>query len=355
MTRLMKRIARFLLALPLFLAGVGAILSGVEAAMYNASAASKLLGNRPEAVEALKGNGENMPFSFAVVGDTRGTETSERLLEAVASEKEVRFIVHVGDFVKNPDIWNHNFFRAEYGEDMPRQVPMFLVAGNHDLCRTGEHRSVSRERLVGPERFDELYGTRKFCFSYANSFFIISDIDDAGNEYLDFLEGALRDNRDKHEHVFVFLHIPPRNLSHEIDSRELPQQDRLLALLKQYRVTRAFFGDFHGYWRGQMEETTVLITGGGGSELAGDETYGFYHLLVVTVDGAMITERIITRPPTLDVEDHLEEFCYVRVFPLFGTSPWFYRVAGAALIAGGIMLLFFTRRRKRGAPSAVAP
>ncbi|RKY24635.1 MAG: hypothetical protein DRP79_07515 [Planctomycetota bacterium] len=336
MLKILKTIAVLLPVVVLVVIGAGALWAGHFAAGYNATYPNVMLGNRQEMVNQLKANGETIPFSFAVVGDTRCSETGERLLDDAAGEKDVRFVVHLGDFVRNPDIWEHRFFQVEMHEEISEPLPMFLVAGNHDLCFEAAHRSVPTDRLVGPKEFDELYGARKLHFTYADTLFILSDIDPSGDEYIAYIERALREKRSACRYVFVFLHIPPRSLSTEIDSRKLPQQHKLLALLKQYKVDRAFFGDFHGYWRGQVEGVNVLVTGGGGAHLAGDKTYGFHHLLVITVNDGMITERIITGQAETGWEDRIECFCFVQVFPRLGGSAWVYYALGGVMILAGI-------------------
>lgn len=352
MLRILKILALLVPVAAFALLSVGAIWMGLFASEYNSSPSKIMLGNRPEMVRWLKSQGESKPFSFAVIGDTRGTETGERLLQTAAQDRDVCFAVHVGDFARNPDIWQHRFFQTETNEEMPRNMPMFLVPGNHDLCLDPAHRSVPSDRIVGPREFDGMYGARKIDFIYADCLFIISDIDETGVEYLAYLARVLSEKRAECRHAFVFMHIPPNHLSKDIDCRDLPQQDRLLALLKEHNVDRAFFGDFHGYWRGDIQGVHVIVTGGGGSHLAGDTTYGFYHLLVITVDDGMITERIISIPAATDWEDRFEEYCYIYAFPALGTEPWKYYLLGGLASAAALLVAILSfygklRRKKR--------
>lgn len=334
------KIIRFLPAVILMGTGLCLVYVGTIASEYGSAHGKMMVGNRQEMVDRLKAGGEELPFSFAVIGDTNGTETGEQLLSAAESEGDIRFVVNLGDVVSEPDIWQHRYFQTESREYMRGDMPMFLVAGNHDIREDPAKAHLPRERVVRNKEYDEMYGTRKFSFVYSRCLFIISDFDDSGEKYIDYIERVLREKRGECEHAFVFLHVPPVQLRGTADTRVTPRKDELFRILKEYSVDTAFFGDFHGYWRGKVNDVSVAVTGGGGSRLQGDTAYGFHHLLVITVDKNGTSERIISIPTAHDLDDKVEKLCFTMVFPALGASPAMYYAVGAAVLLAGAAIAF---------------
>jgi hypothetical protein len=203
--------------------------------------------------------------------------------------------------------------------------------------------------MVGPKEYDEMYGARKFSFVYSRCLFIISDFDALNDKpYTAYIEGVLKEKRQECEHAFVFLHVPPIALRGAPESRTTPEKDELFRILKEYNVDTAFFGDFHGYWRGKVNGVDVVVTGGGGSRLQGDTTYGFHHLVVISVDKDGASERIISIPTVNSLEDKIEELCFRLLFPVFGVSQtMYYGVGGLIFLAGAGMGLMMIRARLR--------
>jgi hypothetical protein len=346
--RVLLRIVLFLPALLLAGAGLCIIYAGTIAAEYKGAHGNEMPGNRQEMVEGLKAEGEERPFSFAVIGDAKGSETGEELLSMAASESKMRFVVNLGDVVGDPDVWQHRYFQTECREIARGGLPMFLVPGNHDVCYVPSWSDVPRERMVGPKEYDEMYGARKFSFVYSRCLFIISDFDGSDEPYTHYIEGALREKRQECEHAFVFLHVPPIALRGAPESRTTPEKDELFRILKEYNVDTVFFGDFHGYWRGKVNGVDVVVTGGGGSRLQGDTTYGFHHLVVISVDKDGASERIISIPTVNSLEDKFEELCFTRLFPVFGTSRVvYYAIGGVIFLAGAAVLFMMVRARLR--------
>ena len=66
------------------------------------------IGNRASNVKALKEKG--FPFSFLVISDTHNSDRAEKLIRAALKGKDASFMIHVGDFVSGPGLWDHRFF-----------------------------------------------------------------------------------------------------------------------------------------------------------------------------------------------------------------------------------------------------
>ena len=71
-------------------------------------------------------------------------------------------------------------------------------------------------------------------------------------------------------------------------------RDRLEALFAKYKVNIVFAGHEHLYLRKVVNGIVHIITGGGGAPLyAEDKEGGFYHFVLVTVDGNEVTGKVI--------------------------------------------------------------
>ena len=72
------------------------------------------------------------------------------------------------------------------------------------------------------------------------------------------------------------------------------ERDRLEALMVQSRVTVFFAGHEHYYSRKTVNGIMHIISGGGGAPLyAIEEVGGFYHFIVVTVDGGRVSGEVV--------------------------------------------------------------
>jgi len=323
------------LLLTLALAGVSAFVIQLHRD-YSSIPQDHLIGNTSTSVAALKEKG--LPFSFLVIGDTQCNETVEVLVERALQKWNPSFMIFLGDFVKQPDIWFHRFFLTEMAVEMKPHFPVFLVPGNHDIYyppkkykKTEEN--VAPDRRVNLETYEALYGSRNFNFVFNNCLFIICGVDPRDRTgYLDKLRDTLgQKGRDK-QHIFVFIHYPPKGLADYIEA-SLPGEDEFFSLLEGYKDVTCFFGDFHGYWRGQRNGVNLIVTGGGGRlkefRLKGSQpNWGhFNHLLRVSVDQNRVGEELLTveMDPLLklmDLEDAFSEMIFLNILPLVQSRTW---------------------------------
>ncbi len=285
---------------------------------------------------ALKENG--LPFSFLVIGDTQCNETVEVLVERALQKWNPSFMVFLGDFVKKPDIWFHRFFLTEMAVEMKPHFPVFLVSGNHDIYyppkkykKTEEN--VAPDRRVNLDTYETLYGARSFNFVFNDCLFIICGVDPRDRTgYLNELRDTLRQRGRDKQHIFVFVHYPPKGLAEYIEA-SLPGEDEFFSLLQGYRDVTCFFGDFHGYWRGQRNGVNLIVTGGGGrlKEFrlkASQPNWGhFNHLLRVSVDQNKVSEELLTVEmgtflKLKDLEDAFSEMIFLKVFPVIQSCTW---------------------------------
>jgi len=299
-----------------------------------------LIGNRPSAVAALKER--SFPFSFLVIGDTSGSETAETLMEMALKKDKPSFMVILGDFVKKPDIWNHRFFLTEMTVEINPPFPVFLVSGNHDIDYTGSKIKGS-DRRVTPEIYESLYGARNFDFIFNDCLFIICGVDMRFPDfYLDYLRETLNHKGKGRKHIFVFIHYPPKGLAEHIEgSLPIPREEEFFTLLEDHKVTACFFGDYHGYWRGQRKGVNLIVSGGGGRLKRSQPEWGkFHHILKITVEPQKFVEEVITIQEQFELEDAFEEWVFTNIFPVLGTSAKVYYLifAGFAMVVGYSLL-----------------
>jgi len=305
-----------------------------------------LIGNKPSTIAALKEQG--FPFSFLAIGDTQGSERAETLIEMALEKKAPSFMVILGDFVKNPDLWNHRFFLTEMTTEIKSPFPVFLVSGNHDIDYTSKIKS--KERRVTPEVYESLYGARNFDFFFNQCLFIICGVDwNDPTRYLGYLRDTLSKKGGGKEHIFVFIHYPPKGLAEHIPG-SLPNEEDFLSLLETYRVTTCFFGHYHGYWRGQKKGINLIVSGGGGRlKSSQSEWGGFHHILRVNVEKNKITEEVMTMGEPWDLEDTFEEWIFIHLFPFIQSFVWMlYPVFLTLLIMSGFTFFNFLRTLRRG-------
>ena len=304
------------------------------------------IGNRPLSVLALKEEG--FPFSFLVIGDTSGRETAESLIERASEKGKSSFMVILGDFVKEPDIWKHRFFLTEMAVEMNPPFPVFLVSGNHDIDFNSKIRE--QKRRVTPEIYESFYGMGNFDFIFNQCLFIICGIDlKTPSRYLNFLQDTLRREGKGKRHIFVFIHTPPKGLADYIEP-SLPEEEKFFSVLESFPGTTCFFGDHHGYWRGQRKGVHLIVSGGGGRLKKSQPEWGkFHHILRITVDQDKISEEIITIPKEMGWEDRFEEQVFTHLFPALRHPIWeLYSVLVILLMASGFLSYKFLKNVLKG-------
>ena len=253
------------------------------------SETSKPLTQRLDKLKNIHGR-----FSFVVIGDTRSGGDNYSKLVKLAMQYKPDFMVNTGDMVSLPDktLWADFWKRSK-----PVTVPYFLIAGNHDVdAFMGEDLYKKEVKLPG----NKLY----YSFQAGDSLFVCLDSDIPGQTkkitdgQYEWLEREL--STSGFEHKFVFVHQPlypvkgkGRYYGESLD--EYPaERDRLAALFARDKVDIVFVGHEHLYLRTVVKGIVQIITGGGGAPLyAEDQEGGFYHFVLVTVNGKDVTGKVI--------------------------------------------------------------
>lgn len=244
------------------------------------------------ALEKLQGK-----FTFVVLGDNRSGDKEYSTLASMAMARHPNFIVNVGDQIETPgslDDW------AKFWElSKVVTVPYFLTVGNHDA-----HPNVPLSENTYKKQVDLPGNKLYYSFMAGNSLFIVLDsyLDDeeqkiTGKQY-EWLEGVLAQSTPKH--AFVFVHHPlyqeeGKGLHYGKGLDKYPsKRDKLQALLVKHKVTVVFAGHNHIYLRKTVDGIPHIITGGGGAPLhADDKNGGFFHFILMTVDGDKVNAEVV--------------------------------------------------------------
>jgi len=256
-------------------------------------------------------------FSFAVVGDTRGRGTFEKIVEKLKKEP-LAFMVLLGDCAREGTAGYHCYLRAEWAEEMKTPFPVFYVVGNHDVDE--EEFSVSR--------FEKVYGPTNFSFEYQGCLFIglrILNSPYSTTESEAFLESLLSTRQRDYKKVFVFMHIPPP-ISSDFRSREFENSEKFIELFNKYQVDYVFAGDYHGYRRVKLENTVYLVTGGGGGHLEKQKFGRFHHALVIKVTPDSVSEDMLQVKRQEEFEDTIEMYALAEFYPWLRTN-WLVVIA----------------------------
>ncbi len=284
-------------------------------------------GNFERVRALLKDNEQSDGFSFAVVGDTKGCGTFERICAALKDDP-LSFMVLLGDCVRKGTPGYHRYFRAEWSGDLAVPFPVFYVVGNHDVDR--EQFPISQ--------FEKTYGPTNFSFDYDGCLFIALRILDkpySTRESLAFLESLLLARRSNYRKVFVFMHIPPP-VSSDFSVRDVENSDELVALFDRFKVDYVIAGDYHGYARVREKNTVYLVTGGGGAHLKKREFGMFHHAIVIKVGPDSVSERILFVDRKEDYEDQMERYALAELYPWLKNNR-----ALAVILNVGILCLCF--------------
>lgn len=226
------------------------------------------------------------PFTFVVLGDSRdGDLVFQKIIKQIQAEPNIAFVIHTGDAV--PTATDANFEKY-LSFIAPLKNKWYQVIGNHDLY-TGGFRVLSKY-------FPQPY----FYFEFKNNLFIILNnaFDSSFNENQYYwLKDLLSEKGRIFDRVFVMLHQPlfdPTgfNESHSMNPAESRQ--KLLDLLKTYKIAYVIAGHIHAYGRQERDGTVFLVTGGAGAPLhLLEESGGFYHYIKMTVDGPNVKEEVV--------------------------------------------------------------
>jgi Icc-related predicted phosphoesterase len=309
-----------------------------------------LIGNKASNAKALKEKG--LPFSFLVMSDTHNSNTGEDLLKAAIMKEDISFVIHIGDFVNGPNLWEHRFFLMNMSVEIKPSFPIFLAPGNHDIDYIPSNRRQNGQRVT-PEIFESLYGARNFSFFFNDCLFILCEIDPRNTTgYLHYLHETLSQKGMGRRYIFIFIHYPPERLVKHKGGGPLPDEEEFFRLVESYKVTACFFGHYHGYRRMYTKGMQMVVLGGGGGRLKSWQSdWGkFHHLLRINVNKNLITEDMIAYPgEAWNFRRTFKKWTFVHLFPITEDQVWILYVGLIFFLFWGIysVKIFFCYKEKK--------
>ncbi len=277
-------------------------------------------------------------FTFAIAGDNRGGVPIRQpeVFKRIIRELEIlrpALVLGLGDLILGYES-EEQMVRAEWDEFVrvvnQTQVPYYPIVGNHDVW---DDQSL--------QIWNELFGPTYFSFDYGNCHFVCLDSNPGveGKPFPDsqmaWFEQDLANHQDA-EHIIALMHVPFWSYD---DDRPGWEQE-VQPLLVKYGVDLVVGGHTHGYEYDTPAGIPHIVTGGAGAELdANEATGGFYHYLLINVEGPELRVAVIRpgsiEPPNFVIPSDREAFdtIYEDLLP-----PAVVRVDSKGLEDGAIVL-----------------
>lgn len=237
---------------------------------------------------ALKHRLGTRSYVFAVVGDNQGrNEVWDIVMDGINSDRP-DFLFHCGDTVASGT-------RAQYDDFLKGaerlRVPLHVVPGNHDV--RGEGRTSFAELVRDPPYYS---------FEHKGARFIGLDTSEGriDSVQLEWLKAELAEDGPK----FIFMHIPLYDPRPGGDHCFLDQGQaaELEELFGASHVLAVFSGHVHMFSHAECDGVEYVTTGGAGALLyASEDEGGFYHYVLVEVDGDQV--EIKTRRVDVEFEE----------------------------------------------------
>ena len=233
-------------------------------------------------------------FSFVVLGDNRGNaQVYTRFITKIDS-LEPNFVVNSGDLITNPGMLNE--WEEFVNISSVLNMPYLLTVGNHDV-RDEEDENIYRDLFNLPGK--EIY----YSFDYGNSHFLVlnSEIPNekrkiTGKQY-EWLKTDLQTSQKSFKYVFIHRPLYTReDIGHYFRNclDKFPSaRDSLESLFEKYGVDIVFSGHEHLYYKYIHNNVMHITSGGAGAPLyASEENGGFYHFILVKVNGKKVAGEI---------------------------------------------------------------
>jgi len=219
-------------------------------------------------------------FSFVVVGDNRdGPETFSELLKEIDSTNYA-FCINTGDIVPSG---RKEQFESFMSVVEGLSIPLYVSIGNHDLNNNS------------PELASEFLGDPTFSFDYCNTHFIILDNSKytINDETYEWMRQSIFDS--KMENVILVCHIPPFD-PREGESHCLKGEDasKFIDFAADVGIDLVLCGHIHLYDYRSLKGVDYVISAGGGAPLYALESEGgFFHYIIVSVNGDTISHEVM--------------------------------------------------------------
>ena len=268
---------------------------------------------------------EEKSLKFAVLSDTGSQNwTLERLILEAKDKYHPDFMLHLGDLVVYRNV-EHMYWMMDQLNEKLGKVPMYLIAGNHD---------VKKKKGVDKSIYQRVFGPLYYWFGYGNTLFIGLDTstESIDEEQWQFFKKVMQTVRPSFKHVILFTHVPPivpeGFLSHSLKKDSM---ERMAQMLKKYPVDAIFCGHVHYYSEQRFQGIPVYTTPPSGQYFGGPVRKFGYLIVEVNDKGIQVRDVYSNRQKD-------SEFFKLLFVDLILTDKvrW---IAGIALLVGFIFWL----------------
>lgn len=313
----------------IFLLGIGIL------ALRGAIGISFVLGEKnfyPPAGQFLAPDKKSV--QFAVLSDTGSQNwTLERLILEIKDNNRPDFMLHLGDLIVYRNI-EHLYWMLDGLDDKLGDVPLYLIAGNHDVKKKKGVDKTIYQRVLGP-----LY----YWFGYGSTLFIglDSSTEEIDEDQWAFFEQLMINVRPRFKYVVLFTHVPPV-VPPEYHHHVLKEQSsaRMKQMLKKYPVDLILSGHVHYYSEQNFEGIPVYTVPPSGQYFAGPvRKYGYLIVNIDDKNGVQVQNVYSDRGKGAT----LWELLFVDLI-LTNKVRW---IAGSLCFAGFMLWLVSHKRRRK--------
>ncbi|WP_168733054.1 metallophosphoesterase family protein [Aliigemmobacter aestuarii] len=262
------------------------------------------------------------PLTIAVISDLNGsygsTEYDQRVHDAIRSIRTLTpdLVICTGDMVAGQKTGPHlsdqqiaamwqAFHVAVTHPLTDAGIPLLVTPGNHDASAypgfQAERRAFDRTWTENAPQVEILDGERypfRYAASHKGILLIGLDITVAGRlpvEEMEWLDGLLRDEGDRHDVRLVFGHLPVWPVTQGRENDVIGDPD-FMTLLVNRRVDAYLSGHHHGWYPARKDGVLLLsqaCLGGGPRKYIGGERAerGFGLLKLGTGKGLAFSSR----------------------------------------------------------------
>jgi len=314
----------------------------------------------------------SVPWRFIVVGDTRGTSSSDPINTPILTEIAGRivnsgaaFVLVPGDLVygstTNQTVLETqlNQWRSTMATVYTAGVGVYVTPGNHEMTSTASQELAWRDVFSDmPNNGPDGEKNMTYSFKYSNAFIAAvntNNVPDAGDPTAQhqvnttWLNSQITSN--PNQHVFVFGHEPAFTMNHADNLSNYPIiRDQFWDILGGTPDKIYFTGHDHFYDHATMPDTngdvvSQFVVGTGGAPLttwsppyADPDVTGIYHAktygyMIVDIDGPNVTMTMMGRTGT-NTYAPIETYSYSTPVPepltITLMAPALLGLAGAA-------------------------
>lgn len=222
-------------------------------------------------------NPKERSFNFIILGDTGSqNRTLQRLVTEARGTFKPEFMLHLGDLVVYRNI-EHMYWMMDELDDKLKGVPMYFVAGNHDIKK--------KKGIIDKTMYQRVFGPLYYWFSYGNTLFIglDSSTEEIDDEQWDFYADVMKKIRPWFKRVVLFTHVPPQvpegEHRHTLKEASI---EKMAHMLKKYPVDVIFSGHVHYYSEQKFHGIPLYTVPPSGQYFAGPiQKFGYLN---VTID-----------------------------------------------------------------------